>query len=320
MATIEEALLILRAVGMPREQQNERSALTLLGLLDLKPADAWADVRNPLRGITELMSFFEREYGRKYAPNTRETVRRFSMHQLVQAGVVIENPDRPTRPINSPKWCYQVSPAAFSLFSRYGTARWAAALDSYLQSVGSLTAMYVRERDMQRIPILLPGETTTITLSPGGQNDLVKRIIEEFCPRFTPGGRVLYVGDAGEKWAIFDEALLAGLGVTIDAHGKMPDVVIYQESRGWLFLIEAVTSHGPVNPKRHLELHTLFEGSSAGLVFVTAFETRQALGRYLGEIAWETEVWVAENPTHMIHFDGDRFLGPYGGDGGPEKA
>ena len=313
MASIEEALVVLRAVGMPREQQNERSALTLLGLLDLKPGDAWADARSPLRGITELMSFFEREYGRKYAPNTRETVRRFSMHQLVQAGVVVENPDRPLRPINSPKWCYQVSPAALAVFSTYGTGRWEAALSRYLQSIGSLTAMYVRERDMYRIPIRLPGGVTTITLSPGGQNDLVKRIIEEFLPRFTPGGRVIYVGDAGEKWAIFDAELLATLGVTIDAHGKMPDVVVYQEDKRWLFLIEAVTSHGPVNPKRHLELHTLFEGVSAGLVFVTAFETRQALGRYLGEIAWETEVWVAENPTHMIHFDGDRFLGPYGG-------
>ncbi|MFS2517149.1 MULTISPECIES: BsuBI/PstI family type II restriction endonuclease [Parabacteroides] len=30
----------------------------------------------------------------------------------------------------------------------------------------------------------------------------------------------------------------------------------------------------------------------------------------MADIAWETEVWIAENPGHMIHFNGDRFIGP----------
>jgi hypothetical protein len=92
----------------------------------------------------------------------------------------------------------------------------------------------------------------------------------------------------------------------------MPDVVVFHRSKGWLVLIEAVTSHGPVNPKRHHELQELFANSRVGLVFVTAFLDRKGLNKYLGDIAWETEVWVAESPTHLIHFNGERFLGPYG--------
>jgi hypothetical protein len=148
-------------------------------------------------------------------------------------------------------------------------------------------------------------------LSPGGQNVLIAALIAEFCPVFTPGGRVLYVGDADEKFAIFDETALAALGVRVEEHGKMPDLVVHDGERDWIVLVEAVTSHGPVDPKRHDELQALFASSTAGLVFVTAFFDRRTLAKYLGDIAWETEVWVAESPTHLIHFNGERFLGPY---------
>jgi BsuBI/PstI restriction endonuclease domain len=109
----------------------------------------------------------------------------------------------------------------------------------------------------------------------------------------------------------FDDSLLEELGVRVDSHGKMPDVVLYYPEKNWLLLVESVTSHGPVDGKRHDELIRLFQGCAAGLVYVTAFPSRAVMGRYLGLIAWETEVWIADAPTHLIHFDGVRFLGPY---------
>jgi len=122
---------------------------------------------------------------------------------------------------------------------------------------------------------------------------------------------LVYVGDTGKKWGYFDAVLLAKLGVVVDIHGKMPDVVLYHPQRNWLMLVEAVTSHGPVDSKRHAELKRLFAGATAGLVFVTAFPNQSAMKRRAGDIAWETEVWVADAPSHLIHFDGERFLGPY---------
>lgn len=91
----------------------------------------------------------------------------------------------------------------------------------------------------------------------------------------------------------------------------MPDVVLHFTAKNWLLLVEFVTSHSPVDGKRHAELAKLFAGSPAGLVYVTAFPNRAIMSRYLGEIAWETEVWVADAPSHLIHFNGVRFLGPY---------
>ncbi len=256
------------------------------------------------------MIFMAEHYGKRYAPNTRETVRRQTVHQFLAAGLVVLNPDEPDRPINSGKTVYQVSPASLRLLRAYGTVDWAVELINYQHRIESLTERYALERDLQRIPVTLP-EGQEVSLSPGGQNELVARIVEDFCPIFTPGGLVLYVGDADEKFAIHDAAGLAELGISLDEHGKMPDLVIHDVLRDWLVLIEAVTSHGPVNPKRREELRDLFSASSAGLVFVTAFENRRTLAKYVADISWETEVWVAENPTHLIHFDGERFLGPY---------
>lgn len=307
---IKEAIKILETLGFPRQQMNERSALTLLSLLNLKPADAWETASDPLIGITPMMEFFAVHYGKRYAPNTRETVRRQTVHQFAQAGMIVPNPDMPSRPTNSPKAVYQIEPSALKLLRKFGKPSWSSHLREYLHTVETLKKLYARERYMRRIPVnLLNGQE--IRLSPGGQNVLVKNIIDVFCPLFTPGGRVIYVGDTETKWAYLDSTALKELGINIEEHGKMPDVVVHHVEKNWLVLIEAVTSHGPVNPKRRQELKKLFAGSKAGIVYVTAFLDRRTMMKHLDEISWETEVWIAETPTHLIHFNGERFLGPY---------
>ena len=163
---------------------------------------------------------------------------------------------------------------------------------------------------MNRIPVVIAAGTS-IHLSPGEHSELIRDIVEQFAPRFAPGSVLIYAGDTGNKMGYFDIERLRYLGVRVDSHGKMPDVVLHDTERNWLLLVESVTSHGPVDAKRHEELTQLFAASTAGLVYVTAFTNRPTMARYLSEIAWETEVWVADSPTHMIHFNGVRFLGPY---------
>lgn len=139
----------------------------------------------------------------------------------------------------------------------------------------------------------------TVTLSPGGQNPLIKSVIEEFCPRFVPGGTVAYIGDTEGKFLHLETAYLEGLGVVIAAAAKMPDIVVHDIRRNWLVLIEAVSTAGPVDGKRRKELKELFQGCRAGLVFVTAFETRGVMQSFLSQVSWETEVWIADNPDHL---------------------
>ncbi|EFI4670572.1 restriction endonuclease [Escherichia coli] len=307
---IEAAQQIIASLGLPRAQQNERSALCLLALLNLTPGKAWADAENPLVGITPIMNWVREHYGKVYAPNTRETFRRQSMHQFCAAGVALYNPDKPDRPVNSPKAVYQIEPAALSMLRTFGSPAWHDSLATYLAERETLVTRYAKEREQNRIPVEIAAGQQ-ITLSPGEHSELIRAIIEDFAPRFAPGSVLVYAGDTGEKWGYFDAPLLAGLGVDVDSHGKMPDVVLHFTAKNWLLLVESVTSHGPVDGKRHAELARLFAGSTAGLIYVTAFPNRSIMGRYLGEIAWETEVWVADAPSHLIHFNGVRFLGPY---------
>ncbi len=308
---LDESLAVLHALHFPKAQQNERSALTLLALLNLTPPKTWRDAENPMIGIRAVLDFCRANYGKPYAENTRETFRRQTMHQFVAAGLVVENPDNPQRPTNSPKWCYQIEPGALRLLrEHYRMKTWAKVLAGYLKKREDLISRYARARKMRMVPATM-AEGVVVQLSAGKHSRLIKEIIEEFAPRFIPGGRVLYVGDTGEKFGYFDETGLHSLGVTVDLHGKMPDVIFYYPASNWLVLVEAVTSHGPVDGKRRAELARLCKDCSAGLVYLTAFATRSEMARYLGEISWETEVWVAEAPTHMIHFNGVRFLGPY---------
>ena len=311
---IADAMQVLEELGMPQAQQNERSALCLLALLHLTKGKSWADAENPLVGITPMMEFARDHYGKQYAPNTRETFRRQTMHQLVAAGIALYNPDDPARPVNSPKTVYQIEPSALTLLRTLATAAWNKNLAAFLEDRPTLAGRYAQEREMQKLPVTLAaGET--IRLSPGRHSDLIKAIIEEFAPRFAPGGMLVYVGDTAEKWGYFDKELLGKLGVVVGGHGKMPDVVLYHQEKDCLLLVESVTSHGPVDGKRREELAELFALSTVGLVYVTAFPSRSAMTRRLGEIAWETEVWCADEPSHLIHFNGARLLGPHGGVG-----
>ena len=304
---IEEALIILKALGLPRQQQNERSALTLLALSHMTPETNWRDADNPLVGITPMMEFFAQHYGKAYKPNTRETVRRQTVHQFLQAGLITINPDHPARPVNSPKAVYQIETSALELLRTYGTEDWGRNLSAYLATVETLQQKYAQERQASRLVVPL-AQNPALTLSPGGQNVLIQQIIANFVPNFAPEGKVLYIGDADEKFAVYEKENLAALNVQVEEHGKMPDVIVHDPVRNRLILMEAVTSHGPVDAKRREELLYLFQASTSNVILITAFLNRKVMNKYLNDISWETEIWLADAPSHMIHFNGDKFL------------
>jgi len=307
---VKEAVGVLRSLGFGPRQSNEVAAYTLLALLDLTPDLPWNQAGAPLRGITPIIEFVRDAYGVRYAPNTRETIRDEAVKHFVESGMVVRNPDDPSRPTNSGKTVYQIEPKALDLFRAFGVLEWTSRLEGYRASRDKIRRELDRGRELPRIPVRLPSGKV-VALSPGGQNPLIKTVIEEFCSRFVPGGTVLYIGDAENKFLHLEAECLERLGVVVPAPAKMPDVIVYDSRREWLLLIEAVTSAGPVDGKRRKELKDLFAGSKAALVFVTAFPDRKVMRSFLTQISWETEVWVAQNADHLIHFNGAKFLGPY---------
>lgn len=307
---IDEAVEILKKFGMPKEQQNERTAYCLLSLLNMTPEKDWQNSECPLVGITPMMEFARNYYGKDYAPNTRETFRRFSMHQLVQAGIALYNPDEPSRPVNSPKAVYQISSAALEVIKSYKTGKFENLIDKFFENQKSLEEQYAHERKMEMVSVKIK-DIHSILISPGKHSELIRDIIEEMAPRFLPGSELVYIGDTGEKWGYYDQELAGKLLFNVQQHGKMPDVILYFRNKNYLVLVESVTSHGPVDSKRYIELEELFSSVTSDKVYISAFPDKKTFIRFATDIAWETEVWIADNPSHMIHFNGDKFLGPH---------
>lgn len=310
MSKIIEAQEILKALGLPSAQYNEMSALTLLALCGVKEDDNWSNSIQQSLGVTKgIMDFVNANYDKSYAPNTRETFRRQVLHQFVQARIANYNPDDPTLPVNSPKAHYALTNEVLGVIKAYKTINWETELQKFIKAVGTLQQAYEKEREIVQIPVKLPsGEE--LKLSAGKHNEVQAAIVEQFAPRFANGGVLIYLGDTAKKDLYVNKEMLEELGIPIDQHSKLPDVVILDTKRNWLFLIEAVTSHGPVSPKRIIELEGFLCECNVGKVYVTAFPDMTEFKKHSTNIAWETEVWLMEIPDHMIHFNGDRFLGP----------
>lgn len=310
MSKIAEAIQILTELGLPHAQQNERSALTLLALLNIKPATPWAEAKERIIGIHDILIFISEQYQKQYAENTRETIRRQTIHQFEQAGIVVKNPDDPARPTTSPNTVYSIAAEALSVIRKYNSPEWQTALNDFIQNKGKLVERYNRRKKEYAIPMEIH-KGQTLYFSPGKHSLLQVKVVTEFRKRFCPNTKILYVGDTAQKMMHIDKETLAGLNIPMTKHDKLPDVVLYDAGKSYLFLIEAVTSHGPVSPKRQVELEAVFKESPANRIYISAFLDLKEFKRHIDNIAWDTEVWIESNPDHMIHFNGPKFFTLY---------
>lgn len=308
--SVEGARELLRDLSMDDARSNDRSAMVFLALARLKPDGNWIDATNEMYGTRAIMDWIAEAFGVEYKPNTREAIRRFTLHQFVQVGIVEENADDSTRPTASPKWNYRLTSDTLSLVRCCGTPQYPTQLDVCLDKITTWAEYASERRELAKVPVTLPNDTR-VGLSAGGQNVLIKAIVEEFCPRFAPGGQVLYISDASKACETIDAATLERIDVTLPERGKDPDLIVWREDKGWLYLIEACSTHGPVDVTRKHELINLFGNCGHSLIYVSCFPNRKIMQGYLSDLAWETEAWCSDTPDHLIHLDGEKFMGPF---------
>ena len=209
------------------------------------------------------MSRMREHYGKDYAANSRETIRRQTVHQFEQARLVDRNPDDPTRPTNSGDTVYQLTEETAEVLRAFGKPTFSAICKKFIGQHGSLSSAYERARKRVQVPVTLP-DGAKVKLSPGVHNELQRMIVENFASRFIQEPVVLYLGDTAEKRLVIATESLKSLKIPEMNHDKLPDVVLYDKKRDWLFLIEAVTSHGPVSAKRHAELEAMLRDCHMG--------------------------------------------------------
>lgn len=302
----KEACKILKILGMPKTQYNERAGRTFVALLDIKPETPWSEAKKRPMTVHNIIDFIKEFYGAEYQENTRESFRRFTLHQFIDAGLVIQNEDDPGRPTNSQDNNYRISDDALAVITKYGTPDFEKQLDLFIKNHGKLIEIYEKIKNENKIPLNTEGET--FLLSPGEHNQLEVEIVEYMKPIFFKEAKLLYLGDTANKTLKMEDQILKKLGVSLNQHDKLPDIIYYDDKKNVLFLIEAVTSHGPVSPKRKKELEATCQNCYAKRVYISAFPNAEELKKHMNDIAWESEVWLADNPKHMIHFNGTKFL------------
>ena len=304
MDKIQETREFLHDVGMPKAQQADICCYVILAMAGIKPDMEWREAANDWIRIHDMIQFANTYYGTTYAENSRETFRKQALHHFRTAALAEDN----GKATNSPNYRYRLTEETLEILRKRDTEQWQTALKKFLNCHQSLIEQYASKKKMSMMPVKINGQD--FRFSAGKHNELQKAIIEEFAPRFAPNSECLYVGDTIEKDLVKNVEKLTALGFEITLHDKMPDVVLYREDKNWLYFIESVTSVGPMDPKRILEITEMTKEVMTGKIFVTAFLDFKTYKRFSEDLAWETEVWIAEMPDHMIHLNGDKFLGP----------
>ena len=304
MDKIDEARELLKMLGMPKAQQTDLCCYVLLAMAGIKRDTTWTDAENEWIRIHDIIQFANIYYGVVYAENSRETFRKQALHHFRNAALVEDN----GKATNSPNYRYRLTQETLQTIRAFQSLEWQKMLNRFLKYHEKLVDIYASKKKMTMMPVHING--ADFQFSAGKHNELQKAIIEEFAPRFAPHSECLYVGDTIEKDLVKNIDKLTKLGFEITLHDKMPDVVLYKEDKNWIYFVESVTSVGPMDSKRILELTQMTKNVTAGKIFVTAFLDFKTYKRFSETLAWETEVWIAEMPEHMIHLDGDKFLEP----------
>ncbi|MFI3244459.1 MAG: BsuBI/PstI family type II restriction endonuclease [Akkermansia sp.] len=304
MSKIEEAQSILSDLQVPQQQRSSICCLSLLALAQITESSQWTKTKNDWIRIHDIIEFARTHYDKDYAENSRETFRKQAIHHFRNAAFIEDN----GLATNSPNYRYRLTDEMQKLLRSYGKTTWAKNIKRFFKTHESLIDKYAQKRTSKRVSATVNGEI--LTFSAGAHNVLQKEILESFAAHFAPDSICLYVGDTANKDLYLDTKTLEEIGITITQHDKMPDVVLYSKSKQWLYFIEAVTSVGPMTPKRISEIQAMLPSPEAKAIYITAFLDFKTYKRFAKEIAWETEVWIAAIPEHMIHLNGDRFIGP----------
>jgi type II restriction enzyme len=310
---INESLEILESVGIPLEGKTERSMerMAVCFLAVASVIDSWSKAScDKIHKTRDIISYINSHFEEKISSGSYDDIRRKDLKLLVLDGIVINSGEKQSSATNDPTRGYSLSEDFKKLIIFYGTKKWKEKLKSFMKNRISLKDKLSRKRNIKRIPVKLP-QGIKLNFSSGEHNLLQKKIIEEFLPRFGAGCSVLYIGDTANKLLHIDERALKQLNFFELSHDELPDIVAYDTEHNWLYLIEAVYSSGPMSEIRVHELKELLKNCKANLIFVTAFLKRDDFRKWSTEVAWETEVWIADNPDHLIHFNGSKFLGPY---------
>jgi BsuBI/PstI restriction endonuclease domain/BsuBI/PstI restriction endonuclease HTH domain len=312
---ILEALDILGSTGIPFDKKSPRAlqcmAMAFLAVAGIKKS--WKEAKgqkdNRHLKTRDIIKFINENYEENISSGSYDDIRRKHLKLPVLADLILNSANNPSAATNDPTRGYTLSNDFKTLVGFYNTKDWTIKLKLFNKNKPSIDELLKRKRNITKIPVVLPGNKR-LELSQGAHNQLQREIIEEFLPRYGNGCEVLYIGDTTNKYLVREDKKLLDLGFFELSHDSLPDIVAYDSKKNWLYLIEAFYSTGSMSEERIFELKKSLKKCKADLIFITAFTSKSDFKNNATEIGWESEVWTADSPDHMIHFNGHKFLGP----------
>jgi len=312
---INTTLYILDKFGIPVDntaRRLERMAIAFLASGDIKNLKDLVSAKDLNSGYAlktrDIINYVNKHFNENISSGSYDDIRRKDLKLLTIAEVVLQS--SPNSATNDSTRGYSINPTYAELIREFGKKNWEKTVADKLKNIEPLSVKLKRERQIAKVKVTLPSGGQ-LTFSAGEHNDLQKAIIEDFLPRYGFSSEVLYVGDTADKYLYLEKEKLEKLNFFEISHEELPDVIAYSKEKNWLYLIEAVHSSGAISEIRLLQLQKLTKNCTADIVYVTAFLNRPKFRQFIADIAWETEVWIADNPDHLVHFNGDKFLGPY---------
>ena len=304
MKDLNEVKSLLSELGLPPKLYNDMSAYTLIAMTHMAEHDSWEDATNGFMGINEIINYLRDNGLRFYAPNTRESIRKYVIKPWRDLALVEDNGEV----TNSGKMKYRIKDEILGTIRTYGTEEWKTAVHYFQVYHPALVRGQAAERTVMNMNVRING--FDYRLSSGAHNKLQKAVAEVFMANFAQTAEFIYLGDSTDRELYKNKELLDELGfdITLDI---LPDIVLYDRQKNWLYFIECVTSVGPISEQRKQDIEKMTAGVKAGNIYITAFQNLSTFKKFAGDLAWETEVWIADMPTHMIHLNGDRFIGPH---------
>jgi hypothetical protein len=315
---LNQAIYILINLGIPLENQTcrrlERIAMAFLAISNIKSTEEWSQIKekqsNYALRTRDIIRYWNTYFDENISESSYDDIRRKDLKLLVLGEIIIKSASNPNAATNDGTRVFGLNPDHLDIIALFGSQNWENMANDFMNQRQTLIDKLSSSRKISLIPVTFPSGKK-IEFTQGKHNELQKAVIEEFLPRYGYGAEVLYVGDTADKFLHIERERLTNLNFFELGHGELPDIVAYSSQKNWLYLIEAVYSSGVISPIRLLELKKLTQECKADIIFVTTFLERKTFRKFVADIGWETEVWIADEPDHLIHFDGEKFLGSY---------
>lgn len=294
---------ILEEIGFPNYANTDITHTSILALLSKDTS-----VPTLMKGkkclydgarITDIISFANAKLGKSYAENTRESIRKTALKNLLDFGLIDKNKDFPQRPVNSGNTNYTINPNFETLIYSFGSDTFNTLKRSFINQTVIDRQKQIEHLSLISIKITPPFKdeaftTKNLEYSPGDHNIISKFIVEDIILTKTANPTIVHIGDTEQKDKYFNQKLVDQLNIPFSKYSKYPDLIFFDNDKKRIIIFEAVASSGPVDTLRYKELQELFINCPYELDMNTVFLTDKKFREFSNRIAPGTTAYVIE--------------------------